>query len=72
MNPVAKARCDNVPKSIADLIHAVYDTRFRIGHDDEGSLRQIAEIYYWNVDLFVNFIWEGSTRWSQDRMMEWL
>lgn len=72
MNPVTKRYCENVPQSIADLIHSVYQTRAANGHDDASSLTQIAEIYYWNVDLFIKFIWDCSDTRSQDRILDWL
>ena len=70
-NPATRRYCD-VPLSIADLIESVYETRSIIGHDDESSLSQIAEIYYWNVDLFIKFIWEGSDSWTHERILDWL
>ncbi len=71
MNPETMRYCDNVPLSMADLIKSVYKTRLvNFGHDDESSLSQIAEIYYWNVDLFIKFIWEGSDRRSHERILD--
>ena len=81
MNPVTNRYCDNVPKTIADLINEVYTTssdrqaidgsRY-LGFHDEKTLDTIAEIYYWNVDLFIKFIWDSCDRWSQERILVWL
>ena len=71
MNPVTKRYCENVPRSIADLIRSVYETRSSIGHDDTRSLSQAAEIYDWSVDLFIKFIWDASDHWSQERILDW-
>jgi hypothetical protein len=71
MNPKTMKYCDNVPKSVADLIHAVYETRSIFGYDDDKSLKTCAEIYDWNVDLFIKFIWDGYSS-SHEQILEWL
>ena len=58
-NPMTKNFCDCVPKSIADMIHDVYDRWCDYRHHDDETCFLIAEIYYWNVDLFIHFIWDG-------------
>lgn len=74
--------CDNVPETIANLINSVYAYSF-FEYDrkygkviswvcDDNSLSQIEEIYYWNVDLFIKFIWEGSDHWTHERILDWL
>ena len=70
MNPVTKRYCD-VPASIAELIHSVYESSGLTGYD-EKALATIEEIYYWNVDLFIKFIWNGSDRWNHKRILDWL
>ncbi len=68
---MTKRYCD-VPVSIAELIHSVYQSSGLVGYQDEKTLSTIAEVYYWNVDLFIKFIWNGSNRWNQERIVEWL